>query len=287
MNDKSKLVFTMDLEAVLLSPALKASAVYYKTKLAVHNFTLFNLASKSAKCYVWHEGEAGLVGSVFASIVVDFIEGQVNNDVKEVILYSDGCTYQNRNNVMSNALLKIAVSKQITLYQKFLEKGHTQMECDSMHSCIERVLKKRDIYVPADYLQIFRSARQHPEPYEVVYLDHSFFKDYTKIGGYSSIRPGNMAGDPVVTDVRGLRYSPDGTIAFKTDYQSEWKTLPRHAKPVSLLPNAALQNGCVTIKTTKFIHLQELKKVIPSDHHHFYNSLVHECSGQCNHILSA
>ncbi|KAJ8390526.1 hypothetical protein AAFF_G00103230 [Aldrovandia affinis] len=34
------MVVCMDLQALLLSPKLKASAIYYKTKLAVHNFTI-------------------------------------------------------------------------------------------------------------------------------------------------------------------------------------------------------------------------------------------------------
>ena len=38
-------VFTMDLQAVLLSPKLNTSALYYQTKLAVHNFTMFDLAT--------------------------------------------------------------------------------------------------------------------------------------------------------------------------------------------------------------------------------------------------
>ena len=46
------LVLTMDVQAVLLSPSLKASALYYKTKLAVHNFTIFNLANSHVTCYV-------------------------------------------------------------------------------------------------------------------------------------------------------------------------------------------------------------------------------------------
>ena len=159
-RDITKLVFTMDLQAVLLAPKLKASASFYKTKLAVHNFTLYNLATKSSTCYVWHEGEGGLVGSVFASMVCSYLDIQITDNIKEVTLYSDGCTYQNRNALMSNALLSLAIKKKVTLYQKYLEKGHTQMECDSVHSTIERELKKREIYVPADYLQLFRNARK-------------------------------------------------------------------------------------------------------------------------------
>ncbi|ESO93016.1 hypothetical protein LOTGIDRAFT_162041 [Lottia gigantea] len=45
-NDESVKVLTMDLQAVLSSPRLQASAMYYKTKLACHNFTIYDLATK-------------------------------------------------------------------------------------------------------------------------------------------------------------------------------------------------------------------------------------------------
>jgi len=38
-------VLTMDVQAVQLLPHLQASALYFKQKLAVHNFTLYNLAN--------------------------------------------------------------------------------------------------------------------------------------------------------------------------------------------------------------------------------------------------
>lgn len=40
------IVWTMDLQAVLLCPKTKASTMYYKTKLQVHNFTCINLGNK-------------------------------------------------------------------------------------------------------------------------------------------------------------------------------------------------------------------------------------------------
>lgn len=47
LDGKEKIkVITMDLQRVLLSPSLQASALYYKTKLTVHNFTVYDLATK-------------------------------------------------------------------------------------------------------------------------------------------------------------------------------------------------------------------------------------------------
>ena len=40
-NPATKFVFTMDVQAVLICPLMKASALYYKSKLIVHNFTIY------------------------------------------------------------------------------------------------------------------------------------------------------------------------------------------------------------------------------------------------------
>ncbi|KAJ8894406.1 hypothetical protein PR048_007057, partial [Dryococelus australis] len=37
---------------VEVAPLLKASALYYKTKLVVYNFTMYNLGTKEVKCFL-------------------------------------------------------------------------------------------------------------------------------------------------------------------------------------------------------------------------------------------
>lgn len=47
-------------------------------------------------------------------------------------------------------LLNLAMQYNITIVQKYLEVGHTQM--NSVHSAIERKLKNLWIHLPSDYL---------------------------------------------------------------------------------------------------------------------------------------
>jgi len=118
--DGSVKVLTMDLQSLLICPRLEASILYYKMKLSYHNFD-------EAMNYFWHEGEGELKASVFASCVTDYLDNVDTSNIKEIIIYSDGCTYQNRNCTMANALLLWAATNDIVVYQKYLEKGHTQM----------------------------------------------------------------------------------------------------------------------------------------------------------------
>lgn len=137
-SEKGLLVLCMDVQRVLLAPFLQASALYYKTKLQVHNFSVYDLSSRDATCYVWNESEGGMTASEFASCLIDFLKQQ---DFTKCIIFSDGCTYQNRNAVLATALRHFCATEGKTVEQKYLEKGHTQMEVDSVHATIENKLR--------------------------------------------------------------------------------------------------------------------------------------------------
>lgn len=171
----------------------------------MHNLCFFNLRTKDGYCYIWNESEGGLTADEFASCLFHFIEthvlpsfATVNKENSKIILYSDGCTYQNRNSTTANAAINLALIHNITIEHKYLEVGHTQMEADSIHSTIERCIKNRTINVPADYAYVCSIARKKPHPYYVEYLDHTFFKSFNKISFLRSIRPGKRKGDAKV-----------------------------------------------------------------------------------------
>ena len=122
-------MLTMDLQSVLLPPSLKASALYYKTKLCVHNYTIYDASTKYVTCYVWHVVEGGLTANEFASYLCHHLSQ--DEKCKEYILFSDGCPYQNRNAALSKAHILTAQRNNITITHKFLEKGHTQSRQNS------------------------------------------------------------------------------------------------------------------------------------------------------------
>ncbi len=180
-----KLLVCMDLQGLLLCPKLQASVLYYKTKLSVHNFTIFDMASHDVTNYLWHEGEAGLSANEFASCVINYLVAHPSYE---------------------EYILRFATGKRKTVTQKFLERGHTQMECDSVHSVIERRLRNREISVPAEYAAVIQGAHSNPRPYQVRYVDHTFFSDFSQVNLCKSIRPGKTTGDPTVHDLRAIFY---------------------------------------------------------------------------------
>lgn len=104
------------------------------------------------------------------------------------------------------------------------------MEADSIHSTIERKFhNKQEIYIPANYLHVFRAARENPSPYNVTSLSVNDFRSYEKLQ-YSIIRPGRKKGDPCVNDICALQYTPAGIINYKLNLSNEWQAMPHHPK---------------------------------------------------------
>lgn len=113
--------FTVDLQSVKLAPYLRTSSMYYKTKLCVYNYTVYNLADNRVRCYWFTEVDTDLTASTFASCLVDILTEYIEDKALPVIVYSDGCTYQNRNAILANALLHLTIKLNIVIEQKYLD----------------------------------------------------------------------------------------------------------------------------------------------------------------------
>lgn len=160
-----------------LCPSIQASALYYSVKLKIHNYTIYDLATGDCSNYWLQESEGDLEASVFASILIKIFENK-SIEPLYIIIYSDGCGYQNRNSMMSDALLEFSKFKNIKIEQKFLIKGHTQVECDSIHSLIECKLKNKNIFLPSDYVRTTVEARNPPKALEAILFTHDYFLDF-------------------------------------------------------------------------------------------------------------
>lgn len=265
------LVVTMDVQSVLLCPKMKVSVQYYKQKLQIHNFTLYINNDREVHLYVWHEGDGGVTANEFTTCLVDFISSKVNEGYKKVILISDGCCYQNRNKILSAALANLSKVNNTEIEQIILEKGHTMMEVDSVHSTLEHLFKP-PLFAPSDYINLMAQARP-TKPYIIHHVDFTFFKNHEQVCHLDSMRPGKRAGDPVVTDIRGLLYK-NGEIFYKLRHPQEWQLLPQRVRAI----NTNLSNVYTEprkLEKSKYQSLQSLKKYMHRDHHHFYDNLHH------------
>ena len=64
---------TFDLQAVLTTPFAGDAQIYYKRKLSVYNFTIYDNSSANGHCYLWDETEGGRGANEIASICLSYL----------------------------------------------------------------------------------------------------------------------------------------------------------------------------------------------------------------------
>ncbi|CAH1109508.1 unnamed protein product, partial [Psylliodes chrysocephalus] len=106
----------------------------------------------------WSEVNGKKGSCEIGSCIYYYLKECVPKYVRHVTLFSDTCGGQNRNQYVT-AMLFWAVQKIEhidVIEQKFLESGHSYMECDSVHSAIEAASKHSSIYFVNDWKKIFQ-----------------------------------------------------------------------------------------------------------------------------------
>ena len=229
---------TFDLQSVLQLPSGSASLLYYKRKLILHNCTVYE-DSKRAFCFVWLETDGRRGSSEIGTILYCYLSG-LPATVKEVILYSDNCTGQNRNQCITAVLLHAVQVLHIDVIElKFLVPGHTQMECDSMHSAIEHAQRYQKTYVPNDWLNVMKSARRR-HPYQTEQLSFGDFYNLRALAkDLLSNRKTNSSGKSVnwmeIRCIRVSKASP-GVVFYKTDFsEPEYSLIEQGPCPSTVL----------------------------------------------------
>lgn len=256
-NDKAMvqdnyIVACYDLQAVLPLPKGDISTLYYKCKLNVCNFTISELAKDSCDCFVWSEVEALRGANEIATCVWRYLkkkcerESEINDNNLQITFYSDNCCGQQKNKFMfSLYLYALSVLNIKSITHKYLISGHTQNENDSVHSVIEKAVKKclrsGPIYTPDQYVAIIRTARKKGNPYNVTEMCYSDFVDIKNIteacGGQFSK---NTQGETVrLTDIKVIKFekhqdSDNIAIYYKTSYtDTDFKEIQYHNSRVS------------------------------------------------------
>ena len=200
---------------------------YYKSKLNCHNMTFENLKDNTAMNFMWTEIHGDLQGSVFASIYVNWMEVCYAKypNTKSIILWSDNCTYQNKNRYLAGALLLLSKRLGIDIIQTFLIRGHTQIEADTVHSRIKANKRGRRIHLPLEYISLIETAAKKKGKYQVKMLEYQCFDDYHSLHMIPDLKP----PDTTVNKIHVLKYS-GGLIYYKVRHDDEYKLLRKYRK---------------------------------------------------------
>lgn len=184
-NDNEKvLVVSFDLQNVIALPRANVSCFFYKRKLNLYNMTAHVAKYKHVYCGIWTEVQSGRSGNDIASAIFKVLCEILKNhtDITDLITWSDSCVPQNRNQMMSLAMLNILnlFPHLSSVTMKFSTPGHSCIqEVDNVHSHIEKVMAVSEFWSPVSFLRLLLRVNRKT-PYNVVQLKNQHFKDFHK-----------------------------------------------------------------------------------------------------------
>ena len=145
-DNKDNYYGSVDLQKVIMLPRMTGvKTCAFTRRIIAFNETFAELGkAKSNVVVLWNESVGGRSASEICSAFWNFLINKVR-DTKQVTLWCDNCTSQNKNWTMFSFLVFAVNSNLIaaeTIEFKYLVSGHTFMPADSVHHQIEQGLKK-------------------------------------------------------------------------------------------------------------------------------------------------
>lgn len=287
-NSSDTIVAVYDLEAVFQCPKGEISVFYYKSKLNVLNLTVYNIKTNVAECYVWDESNANRGVNEIGTCVFNYLTNisETGTDLN-VVFYSDNCAGQQKNKFMISmylyAVQNLPNIKSIT--HKYLIKGHTQNEGDSVHSQIEREIKRQlrsgPMYTPDAFVGAIKAARKKSTPFKVYEMCYEDFYDWKSLCTHMNFtlnkdednKPIKLMGAKVI---RVQKDTPNA-IFLKDSYAKnnfqKAVVLKKQKDGITEMKRAyTVKPGISEKKKGDLMDLMQ-KKLIPRCHRPFYEAL--------------
>ncbi|CAH1959018.1 unnamed protein product [Acanthoscelides obtectus] len=287
-------MITVDLQKCLATPLLKNCQSFYSLKLWTFNYTIYDATDKSADCFVWDESVAGRGGNEMASCMMRYIL-DLPNSIERIIIWSDNCPSQNRNQqmIMCYSYLLMMKPSLKCIEHKFLLRGHTHMEADTVHARIEKQIKSLpqfQICTPWDWQQLIRLCGPNIAVKE---METDNFKNFNDLQGciFQSKKKTVTNQTFFVSKVVHMKFLAEtpGVMHFKTKFcQENFEQIDYHRvnrrstrqlnnPSTSSLPTLLpIRNDPKPISTKKYTDLQKLLKWVPQRFHGYYKNLRHE-----------
>lgn len=146
----TSITLTFDVQGTITLPHMQDGALFYKRKLNVYNFTIHN-SRKDRYCFIFDECNGKKRCSEISSCIYSYLKA-LPSSVRTVTTWSDTCAAQNSNQYFVAALIYAVnnIPNIETINVKYMESGHSFLECDTMHSMIEAKIRKRRFFFQDD-----------------------------------------------------------------------------------------------------------------------------------------
>jgi hypothetical protein len=293
LENDDTIVLCFDMENVMSLPKAEVSNFFYKRKLNSFNLTAHCSLSGKTYCAMWCEATSGRAGNNIASAIIKILQAVCLDlpQIKKIILWSDSCVPQNRNSIMSTALLMFLADPDVKIEeinQKFSEAGHGLIqEVDAIHSKIERELKKSEIYSPLSLLRLMRSISTARAPLKIIQLKKTDFFNYKAVSGcfkfnevpYSKVKQlSYRANEPMYVRYRTSFDSPQVSVRInrlKPARKSKISPSALTPSPTGrLFPTVGLLSTPVILPPEKVKDLQSMYRYMPQVDVDYYKAVL-------------
>lgn len=157
--------------------------------------------------------------------------------------------------------------------QKFFERGHSQMESDSVHSSIETAKRRTSVYVPSQWHTVVSLARRK-KPCVVIPLKYADICDFKSLS--ISLCPNmkySTTGAKVNLKSNGSRFADQYQQVFLnvTFNSSEFEEVKVPSATRAMTRQQKWQETCAKKAD---LHLLCTSGIIPEEYHAYYNGLT-------------
>lgn len=303
-NDKIE-VLTFDFQQNLPLPVVPSGDVFYKRQLWVYNFTIYCASKGKSYCYMYNESTGKKGQNEVISMIDHFIKNEISSSVKELYLFSDNCSAQNKNMALMQYLYTLVKGYKMfdKIIHRYPEPGHSFLPCDRTFGVIEKERRKRErVFVPKDYEDMVRKTSKKfvvIEAKQSMFLDFSshFKEKFQKIQTLYAKPQNDNTGNKTkksasknkgnkftISKYRYVEYNKDELLCSSSALLKEAFQLEKPSTIFSLPePDNRLYHGPLGIKKNKFKDVKELvNKYVPPDCMWFYNELIQEDDAKCN-----
>lgn len=173
-----------------------------------------------------------------------------------------------------------------TISHNYFERGHSQMEGDSVHTTFENATERLEIYSPKDWVLGIKNSKQNPPKYNVTEIRHNMMIVFKECASsvISNRRKGINGQCERWNKILSFQYRKESPniIFFKYDYIDAYQMLDvnqdRRRRSLKNYNLKRLYRTRLSIYNPKYADLVRLcnKGLIPSKHHLFYENLPRE-----------
>lgn len=281
----------MDYMQNIQLPQIPVQETFYLRQLTVNVFCIHDIKKNTAMTYLYHEGTTNKGSNELCSLLMDYLEN-VTPEIKEIRLFSDNCSGQNKNHTLARLLLALTETRRFDkIEQLFPVRGHSFLPCDRDFAIIKRQLKKFDrIYSLREITEnVIKSSRENKFMVTLVETEKIFdYKSWWKLYYKKSVvseetRPRAVPKDEKqhfgISSFMHFSFNKDlpGTVVARKFIQgivAHTFRLRQGLQTPILNLNPAHPGGQVPIKQNKVLDIRKLMPYVPEEHQDFYNEIL-------------